>query len=71
MRWENQALLLHLGQLSQLVVDLGVVEDAAELLRADAQRIDVDHRASVGIGGVWSMPDLWLMVWQMAMLKGM
>ena len=34
------------------MVDLGVVEDAAELLRADAQRIDVDHRAGVGIGGV-------------------
>ena len=31
--------LLYAGQLSQLVVDLGVVEDAAELLRADAQRI--------------------------------
>ena len=44
--------LLHAGQLSQLVVDLGVVKDAAELLRADAQRIDVDHRAGVGIGGV-------------------
>ena len=44
--------LLYAGQLSQLVVDLGVVEDAAELLRTSAQRIDVDHRAGVGIGGV-------------------
>ena len=35
--------LLHAGQFSELVIDLGVVEDAAEVLCADALGIEVDH----------------------------
>ena len=44
--------LLHAGQLRELVIDLGVVEDAAEVLCADALGINVDHCAGVGVGGV-------------------
>ena len=40
--------LLHAGQFSELVIDLGVVEDAAEVLCADALGINVDHGAGVG-----------------------
>ena len=55
-RWENQALLLtsllYLGQLSQLVVDLGVVVYTAELLGTDTHGVHVDHGTGVGVGGV-------------------
>ena len=51
-RWENQALLLNLGQLSQLVVDLGVVVYTAELLGTDTHGVHVDHGTGVGVGGV-------------------
>ena len=64
---ENQSgeALLDLGQVGQLVIDLGVVKHAAELLRTHAVSVDVHHGTGVGVGG-----DLWLMVWQIAMLKG-
>lgn len=39
--------LLHAGQFSELVIDLGVVEDAAEVLCADALGIEVDHLGTV------------------------
>ena len=56
MKQENQALLLtsllYLGQLSQLVVDLGVVVYTAELLGTDTHGVHVDHGTGVGVGGV-------------------
>ena len=55
-RWENQGflltVLLNLGQLSQLVVDLGVVVYTAELLGTDTHGVHVDHGTGVGVGGV-------------------
>lgn len=39
--------LLYAGQFSELVIDLGVVEDAAEVLCADALGINVDHLGTV------------------------
>src|SRR5699024_9180127 len=44
--------LLDVGQLSQLVEDLGVVEGAGELVAARADGVDVDGGAGVGPGGV-------------------
>ena len=44
--------LLDLGQVGQLVEDLGVVEHAAELLRTHAVGVDVHHGTGVGVGGM-------------------
>ena len=41
-----------LGQVCQLVEDLGVVEHAAELLRTHAVGVDVHHGTGVSVGGV-------------------
>ena len=51
---ENQSgeALLDLGQVGQLVIDLGVVKHAAELLRTHAVGVDVHHGTGVGVGGV-------------------
>ena len=51
---ENQSgeALLDLGQVGQLVIDLGVVKHAAELLRTHAVGVDVHHGTGVSIGGV-------------------
>ena len=51
---ENQSgeALLDLGQVGQLVEDLGVVEHAAELLRTHAVGVDVHHGTGVGVGGM-------------------
>ena len=54
---ENQALLLNLGQLSQLVVDLGVVVHTAKLLGTDTHGVHVDHGTGVGVGGANALSD--------------
>ena len=49
-KWSGQ--LLHIGQLSQLVEDLGVVIHAAELVRTLTTGVEVHHGTGVGVGGV-------------------
>ena len=44
--------LLDLGQVGQLVEDLGVIEHAAKLLRTHAVGVDVHHGTGVSVGGV-------------------
>ena len=44
--------LLDLGQVGQLVIDLGVVKHAAELLRTHAVGVDVHHGTGVSVGGM-------------------
>ena len=44
--------LLHIGQLSQLVEDLGVVIHAAELVCTLTTGVEVHHGTGVGVGGV-------------------